>query len=157
MPSLEIICIGQSEPLDFSDLPFVVKAERELKSHRSPCPLFQQDFDKLTGCIYHVLDNCQPGCGTCFELLIRDWHDECGNSNGRDENVEFRNEYANGMKRMIERLLEDSPIGQVLFTTDYQFGPEPAQRFGPMTFAAFKDLYNAGHVRMNAAYLVTYS
>jgi hypothetical protein len=155
MPSLEIICIGQSEPLDFSDLPFVVKAERELKSHRLPSPLFQPDFDKLTSCIYHVLDNCQPECNTCFELLIRDWHDEAGNSNGRDENVEFRNEYANGMKRMIERLLEDSPVGQILFTTDYQFGPPEAQRFGPMTFTAFKDLYNAGHVRMNTAYLVT--
>lgn len=155
MPSLEIICIGQTEPLDFSDLPFVVKADRELKSHRAPQPLFQQDFDKLKGCIYHVLDNYHPGCGTCYELLVRNWYDEIGNSNGRDKNVEFRNEYSDGMKRLIEKLLEYSPIGQILFTTDYQFGPEEAQRFGPMTFDVFKDLYNVGRVRMNAAYLIT--
>ena len=155
MPSLEIICIGQSEPLDFSGLPFVVKADRELKSYRSPAPLFQPDFDRLTGCIYHVLDNCQPACCTCYELLVRDWYDEGGNSNGRDENIEFGDQYADGMKRLLEALLASSPSGQILFTTDYQFGPAEAERCGPMTFATFKDLYNAGEVRMNAAYLIT--
>jgi hypothetical protein len=58
---------------------------------------------------------------------------------------------------MLEELLNSSPVGQVLFTTDYQFGPEEAERFGPLLFAAFKQLYNAGKVRMNAAYLITAS
>ena len=154
MPSLEIICIGQQEPSDFSDLPFRVTADKELVSHRSPDPLFQSDFNGLRGCIYHVLDGSSP---TCYDLLVRDWYDEHGNTNEADENVEFREEYAGAVKRMLEELLDSSPVGQVLFTTDYQFGPEEAQRFGPLTFAEFKGLYNAGEVRMNAAYLITAS
>src|SRR5207237_8518459 len=139
---------------DFSSLPFKVRAEKELVSHHSTNSLFQSDFDRLRGYIYHVLDGSTL---TCYELLVRDWYDEHGNSNGADENVEFREEYAGAVKRMLEELLNSSPVGQVLFTTDYQFGPEEAERFGPLLFAAFKQLYNAGKVRMNAAYLITAS
>src|ERR1700750_1934075 len=146
MPSLEIICIGQQEPSDFSDLPFRVKAGKELVSHRSPNPLSQSDFDRLEGCIYHVLDGSSP---TCYDPLVRDWYGEHGNSNGADENVEFREEYSGAVKGMLEELLGSSPVGQVLFTTDYQFGPEEARRFGPLSFAEFRRLYNAGKVQMN--------
>lgn len=152
MPSLEIICIAQREPSDFSDLPFTVKAETRLVSHRRPEPLFQSDFDGLHGCIYHVTDGQSP---TCYDLLVRAWYDEQGNPSGGDENVEFREEYAGAVKRMLEELLRASPVGQVLFTTDYQFGPEDARRCGPLSFAEFAEPYNAGQVRMNTAYLIT--
>lgn len=153
MPSLEIICINQQEPSDFSQLPFTVKSKKELVSHRTPTALFQFDFDKLNGCIYHILD----GEGsTCYDLLVRDWYDSEGNLNG-DENIEFRDEYAIAMKEMIKELLSSSPVGQILFTTDYQFGPEETQKFGPMLFAEFQELYSAGKVRMNASYLITAS
>lgn len=154
MPSLEIICINQQKPSDFSQLPFIVEAEKELVSHRTPAPLFQLDFDKLSGCIYHLLDGNSP---TCYDLLVRDWYDSEGNSNSRDDNVVFRDEYAAVLKRVLEELLSSSPVGQILFTTDYQFGPEVTQRFEPMPFVEFQELYNAGKVRMNASYLVTAS
>ena len=154
MPSLEIICIDQQEPTNFSNLPFRVKAEKELVSHRRPDPLFQLDFERLRGCIYHILDGSSP---TCYDLLVRDWYDKQGNPNGADENVEFRDEFAQAMKQVLEQLLASSPIGQILFTTDYQFGPTEVQRHGPLSFAEFKELYNAGKVRMNAAYLITAS
>src|SRR6184192_1309033 len=54
MPSIEIVCVGQKSPADFSDLPFAVEASRELRSHRSPKALFQADFDHLNGCMYHL-------------------------------------------------------------------------------------------------------
>jgi hypothetical protein len=54
MPSIEIVCIGQLEPSDFIRLPFAVRSGSELKSDRRPKPLFQEDFDSLKGCIYHL-------------------------------------------------------------------------------------------------------
>ncbi|MBW4638338.1 MAG: hypothetical protein KME05_08890 [Gloeocapsa sp. UFS-A4-WI-NPMV-4B04] len=154
MPSLEIICINQQEPSDFSQLPFIVEVEKELGSHRIPAPRFQLDFDKLSGCIYHLLDGNSP---TCYDLLVWDWRDSEGNCNGRDESVVFKDEYAAALKGVLEKLLSSSPVGQILFTTDYQFGPEVTQRFEPMPFVEFQELYNAGKVRMNASYLVTAS
>ena len=154
MPSLEIICIDQEEPIDFSHLPFTVKAEKQLISHRKPAPLFQPNFDKLNGCIYHLLDGAGP---TCYDLLVRDWYDEVGNLKDTDENIEFRDEYTFAVKEMLEELISASPVSQILFTTDYQFGPETTQKYGHVTFAEFKELYNDGKVRMNASYLITAS
>ena len=152
MPSLEIICVNQSEPSDFSHLPFTVKAGRELISHRRPTPFFQDDFDKLKGCIYHLLDE---GGVTAYDLLIRDWYNEDGNSNGLDDNVEFREEYASSVKIMLNQLLSSSPVQQILFTTDYQFGPKTVERHEPMSFAEFWQLHETGEVRMNASYIIT--
>jgi hypothetical protein len=151
MPSLEIICIDQPEPSDFSHLPFRVKAEKELVSHRSPKPLFQADFDRLAGCIYHLLDDGP----TAYDLLVRDWYDDEGNSNGLDDNVEFMDEYASPVKEMLEQLLQASPVGQVLFTTDYQFGPKGIEKHGPMSLMEFWDLHEVGKVQMNSSYLIT--
>jgi len=53
MPSVEIICLRQVEPLQFDSLPFAVEAESMLISHRLPSH-FQSDFDQLSGCIYHL-------------------------------------------------------------------------------------------------------
>lgn len=94
-------------------------------------------------------------CFTCYHLLKRDWYDEHGNDNGLDENIEFREEYEASMIQMLEELLLASPVSQILFTTDYQFGPEVAQRNEVISFATFKELYNAGKVRMNASYLIS--
>src|SRR5438132_9197480 len=105
MPSLEIICIAQIEPSDFSNLPFTVKSEKKLISHRSPNPLFQSDFDRLHGFIYHVSDGQSP---TCYGLLVRNWYGEQGNASDVDENVEFREEYAGAMNQMLEELLRYS-------------------------------------------------
>jgi hypothetical protein len=44
MPTIEIVCVAQTEPLDFSNLPFAIIAENKLSSHRG---LFQSDFNKL--------------------------------------------------------------------------------------------------------------
>ena len=51
MPTIEIVCVAQTEPLDFSNLPFAIIAENKLSSHRG---LFQSDFNKLQWCIYHL-------------------------------------------------------------------------------------------------------
>ena len=149
MPSLEIICIDQDEPISFSNLPFDLEAESSLRSHRSPKPLFQADFDKLQGCIYHVLER---GGTTVYELLKRDWYNPDGSTNGREENVEFLPEIAPSIYEVLQILLANSPASRILFTTDYQFGPEIVQRFGPMSLEAFWKLHNSGCLRMNSLY-----
>src|SRR5262245_55372349 len=103
MPSVEIICIGQPEPSDFSDLPFAVAAENRLKSHRSPEPLFQPDFDQLQGCIYH-LGNPRlkkpdaRGAYTTSDLLIDWW-----------ELIHFKPRYVRHVQRLLRELLAASP------------------------------------------------
>ncbi len=151
MPSLEIICINQAEPSNFSYLPFKVVAEKQLISHRGSSSLFQADFDQLEGCIYHLLDEKRV---TAYWLLVRDWYYK-GNSNGRDYNVEFIDEVSLPVKDMLQQLLLASPVGQILFTTDYQSGPETVERHGPLPFAEFCQLHNEGAIRMNASYLIT--
>ena len=51
MPTIEIVCVGQTRPSTFDGFPFAVRAEGQLVSHRA---LFQPDFDALQGCIYHL-------------------------------------------------------------------------------------------------------
>jgi hypothetical protein len=154
MPSIEVICVNQLEPIYFIDLPFRVQAEKELIAHRSPYPLFQSDFDGLKGCIYHLLEE---GGITAYELLERDWYDDDGNSNGLEDNLEFIEEVAPYVHSMLETLLKSSPVKQVLFTSDYQFGPKPAKRFAPIPFAKFWELHDIGKIRMNAAYWINAS
>ncbi len=148
MPSLEIICLNQLEPSNVSHLPFIVEAEAKLVSHRSPKPLFQADFDQLKGCIYHFLD----GGVTAYDLLKRDWYHGDDNS---DDNVEFIEEYAPSVKEFLQQLLAVSPVGQILFTTDYQFGPDSGEKYGPLSFDEFWKMHDAGKIKMNHSYLVT--
>ena len=154
MPSIEVICVDQIEPICFTGLPFQVEAGKELISHRSPYPLFQSDFNELKGCIYHLLE--EEGI-TAYELLKRDWYDDHGNSNGLEDNLEFVEEVAPYVHSILEILSKSSPVKQLLFTSDYQFGPKPAKRFAPIPFSKFWELHDTGKIRMNAAYLITAS
>lgn len=151
MPSIEIICINQEEPFDCSSFSFPVETGTELVSHRTPSTLFQSDFDDLEGCIYHLLDGEGP---TAYNLLKQDWYNEKGNSNGLDENVEFRDEYKDSVKFLLDTLLLSSKTGQILFTSDYQFGPAKAIRVGPVSISEFWNLHDAGEIRMNASYSI---
>ncbi len=151
MPSIEIISINQKEPTDCSSFPITVEIGGDLVSHRTPSPLFQSDFDELEGYIYHVLDGEGP---TACNLLKQDWYDEEGNSNGLDENIEFIDEYKDSVKLLLDKLLHSSKTGEILFTSNYQFGPKKAIRVGPMSILDFWNLHDAGKLRINASYYV---
>jgi hypothetical protein len=69
--------------------------------------------------------------------------------------VEFRDEYKDSIKLLLDGLLVSSKSGQILFTSDCQFGPEKAFRVGPVSISEFWDLHDAGKVRMNALYSIT--
>jgi hypothetical protein len=140
MPSVEIICVNQLEPIDYSNVPFRVYAENELVSHRTPSPLFQADFDNLKGCIYHL---CQhpKGAYTAGGLLTQWW-----------DILHFKDDYSPYIKQMLQELLEASPIKRLVFTSDYQFGPDEKRYKRPITLARFWEIHDAKKLRVNALY-----
>lgn len=149
MPSIEIVCIGQAAPSDFSDLPFAVAAENRLKSHRSPEPLFQTDFDPLQGCIYHLgsprLKNPNaPGAYTASDLLTDWW-----------EGIHFKPEYVPHVRRLLCELLAASPEERLLFTSDYQFGPKMRRYRRPLTLETFWKRHGTKRLHTNALYPLT--
>jgi hypothetical protein len=155
MPSIELICINQKEPVTFPDAPFSIIGEDRLVSHRVPSPLFQSDFNALSGCIYHLgdpdlHDRPKQGVFTAYDLLS----EQC---RSQDETVflEFNEEYVPFMKNLIQRLLHESPIGKVLFTSDYQFGPRDAQRYGVILSEGFWALHNTRKLRFNTSYEIS--
>lgn len=152
MPSLEIICIGQTRARDFSFLPFHVEAERERLSHRGANSLFQSDFDALSGCIYHLGGSClrfpsvrKRHAYTAADLCTEWW--DC---------IHFKPRYRLGVAILLDTLLNDSPEGRLLFTSDYQFGPTETRRFQrPLTPMSFWRRHDAGLLRTNAAFTLT--
>jgi hypothetical protein len=150
MPSIEIVCVGQAEPLEFGPLSFALIADSRLVSHRRPKPLFQSDFDQLTGCMYH-LGNPDLRSGSrrrpffAYDLL---------SETSQDSAIffEFAGEHRPDAVRVLSALLAASPEGRLLFTTDWQFGPENSERYPPVTLQGFWRLHDERRLRLNAAY-----
>ena len=156
MPSLEIVCVDQEEPLRFApfEWAFALEAERGLVSHRSPRPLFQPDFDTLNGCLYHLgsprlRDPEASGAYTAFELLH--WID----ATFEEGALILRPEFAAPAFDLLGRLLRTSPVGRAVWTSDYQFGPPEVLRFTPpLSLARFQQMHDVGEVRLNALYIL---
>lgn len=149
MPSIEIVCIGQLEVSDFNNLPFRLFAGDRLVSHRSPRPLFQPEFDTLQGCIYHL---CNPDRGyTAYHLLTagpeeeeleREWW----------TGIYFLPAFAPSVRMILAELLNASPVGKVVFTSDYQFGPKVRRYKRSLTLERFWELHDTRKLHMNALY-----
>ncbi len=138
MPSIEIICLEQAEPLNFVGLPFEVYAEKELKSHRKPTPLFESDFDQMSGCIYHIV---QERGGWNAGDLLSEW-----------DVLHFLDDYSSYVHKLLEVLLEASPVHRLIFTSDYQFGPDVRRYKRPRTLAKFWEAHDANKLWLNALY-----
>jgi hypothetical protein len=152
MPSIEIICIGQDQPRAFSDLPFAVLAERELVSHRSPAPLWQSDFDRVTGCIYHLGNPSLRGAEPDRVFFAYDLLSELSKTPQAPFQLEFAVEYQESVHLVLAELLSDSPHGKALFTSDWQFGPPPYRHPSPLSLNEFWGLHSVGQLRLNALY-----
>jgi len=155
MPSIELVCIKQEIPTDFSGFPFTLIGEDRLFSHRVPSPLFQSDFDRLQGCIYHLggpktLDNSNRGYFTAYDLLS-----EVCRSQENSVFLEFKKDFLPFLKNIIQTLMKDSPVGIVLFTSDYQFGPKKPQRYGAVSYKNFWDLHETHKLRFNTSYEIS--
>ncbi len=151
MPTIEVVCVAQGEPLDVSSLPFAVLAENKLLSHRA---LFQSDFDKLQeGCIYHLgnpsLRGDKDGLFWAYELIS-----EAIAEQDEEDCLKFNDEFVLHVKKMLSLLLVASPVGQITFSSDWQFGTEDVQRFEAITEEKFWEMHDACNLRFNAFYKI---
>ena len=155
MPSIEIACVGLRQNRKPPQTTFDIAFEVGLVSHRSPSR-FQSDFDQTAGSIYHLGNPGQntgrSGAFTAYELLS----DEC---HAQDPPVflEFAQSHVPSLKELLLWLLESSPDGLLLFTSDYQFGPDDVARFGPITADEFWMFHDSRRLRMNALYSIARS
>ncbi len=151
MPSVELICVGQILPLNLVVTAFCVDSETPLRSHR-PRPIWKSRFEKLDGFMYHLggpdylNPNSEPTFFTASDLLLFEKPSRCSH-------FKFRPEYASDVRSLMERLLEASPEGRIIFTTDYQLGPKRPRAYKrPYTLDRFWDTHDRWKLRLNAWY-----
>jgi hypothetical protein len=151
MPSIEIACIGLDTLLEPPTTSFALIFEAGLKSHRSPDPRFQRDFDELSGSLYH-LGNPQFAGTNTGAFLAYDVLSEASRHAEPTSFLEFAPEHRDSARKLLSWLLQISPEGRLLFTSDWQFGPEGSHRFPPTSLAEFWRLHNAHELQLNSAY-----
>jgi|SRR5579863_3931525 len=154
MPSIELACIDQSIPIDFSNLAFAVESENRVRSHRE---LFTSILNQLNGCIYHLgnpdLKHDDEGrIFFAYDLLSRRCKDELPASF-----LEFDNSYTSSIKDMFVELLDASPAKKLVFLTDWQFGPTTVTIGGELSFDKFWKMHDALELRLNGLYPVARS
>ena len=151
MPSIEIAVIGLVKPVAPPPTSFLVVYEAGLKSHRVPSR-FQSDFDRISGSLYHLGNpGLSVGGGAFFasDLLSPESHE--GDSSSF---LEFAQPHVASVHALLDWLLRNSPDGNLLFTSDWQFGPEDTQRLGPVSLSGFWRLHDSRKLMLNAAYPV---
>ena len=150
MPTIEIVCLEQKEPLDFPNISFAVEAENEVISHRG---LFYEEFKKLDGCIYHLgsPDVRRRINGAFYAAELLDWKVEALEG-GR---LKFSPQFIGDIQQMFNTLLEASPQHRLIFSSDYQFGPEQTRRYQrPLRLETFWRKHDAGKLWLNARYFL---
>ncbi len=150
MPSIEIICEDQESPVEFYDLPFAVEADKELISHRYPSR-FQAQFDKMKGCIYHLgnPEKKEPqssGFYFASELLDEEF------MHGDEGALKFSEQYRNSVQSFMQRLIDLSPKHRLVFTCDYQFGPEMTIAGAEILLTEFWEKHDQNQLQMNSIY-----
>jgi hypothetical protein len=151
MPSIEIACIGLERPASVEAQGFDVEAERGLVSHQAQSR-FRKDFDALAGCLYHLGHSSRrdPSLGrafTAYELLSPACRDPFPPSI-----LEFAANHVAEIRAVLAAIVAASPEGRALFTSDWQYGPEWAHRFGPVTLDEFWSLHGMRALYLNTAY-----
>jgi hypothetical protein len=153
MPSIEIVCIQQKIPNFFGEIPFAIEAENEPLSHRNPS-LFDDDFKQMQGCVYHLgnpsLRQRSDRCFFAYELLS----EKCrGQKNSRF--LEFNVEFVPFIRCILTDLIKSSPLGQIVFTTDWQFGPKQTKPFDGVIPKEFWSLHDSHKLKFNSLYRIS--
>ena len=151
MPSIEIACIGCDVPAPIVADGFAVVSERGLRSHRVPSR-FQSDFDSLSGCLYHLGNPNLRGIGQRGPFFAYELLSEASREPFPPSFLEFAPAHVEEVRGVLSSILEASPVGQVLFTSDWQFGPDWTQRFGPVSLGDFWQLHGSRNLYLNSAY-----
>jgi hypothetical protein len=151
MPSIEIIAVGQSRPIEVDGYPFAVVADAELHSHRSPHPRFQEDFDRVSGIMYHLGNPSLKGdsAGRCFfayKLLSEE------SKKVEADFLEFASAFRPAAESMLAELIAESPTEALIFTSDWQFGPDWTKREPALPLSEFWKVHDSRRLLLNALY-----
>jgi hypothetical protein len=151
MPSIEIVAVGQSRPIKVDGFPFAVAVDAKLKSHRSPHSRFQEDFDHVSGIMYHLGNPSlkDESAGRCFFAykLLSDESKEV-----EAEFLELASPFRRAAEMMLVELIAQSPIGELIFTSDWQFGPDWTKREPALRLSEFWKLHDSRRLLLNALY-----
>ena len=132
---------------------FAVISDPERQSHRGPSPRFQDDFDRLGGVLYHLgnpeLVEDPDGLFFAYDLLS-----EASREASDKSFLELAPAHMHSVRVFLEWLLALSPAGQVLFTSDWQFGPSWTRRSEGLGLNEFWRLHDSKELLLNAAYLI---
>lgn len=151
MPSIEIVAVRQSQPIKVDGFPFAVVADAKLRSHRSPHPRFQDDFDRASGIMYHLGNPTlkSDSAGRCFfayDLLSEQ------SKKAEADFLEFAPEFRPAAEMMLAELIAESPAEELIFTSDWQFGPDWTKREPALALSEFWKLHDSRRLLLNALY-----
>ena len=152
MPSIELICVQQESKIEIENYSFTVEVSDKLESHRYPSR-FQNVFSKMQGCIYHLGSPCfkninQNGAFTAYELIDKDF------PTSEEDILKFLDIYIKDLKLLFSELLMASKNRNVIFTSDYQFGPDNDTYGGEMTLNYFWQQHDQNKLKLNGIYYI---
>ncbi|MEM9274569.1 MAG: hypothetical protein AAGA80_16645 [Cyanobacteria bacterium P01_F01_bin.143] len=149
MPTIEIISIGTETVPDlprFNQFAYIV--EPGVLSHRG---LFQDVLDKETGIIIHLANKELEGeeDGGWFAGGLMEWNDT------ENEPVVFQSHRFIDVVDLLQKLVEISPKNELIFLTDYQFGPEARTiKKELLTILEFIDYHQQKKLTYNTLYRI---
>jgi hypothetical protein len=151
MPSIEIVAVRQSRPIEVGGFPFAVVADHTLKSHRARNSRFQEDFDHVAGMMYHLGNPNLKGdsggrCFFAYKLLSEE------SKKVEAEFLQFAPAFRSAAEAMLQELIAESPVKELLFTSDWQFGPDWTKREAALRLNEFWLLHDSRRLLLNALY-----
>lgn len=148
MPTIEIVSVNaKALNLRQGDFNLTILEEDKLESHRG---LFYHYLLKQQGTIIHIGNpsikyNESEGY---FAGDIVDW------SFDLDTNFQFKQEFKDDIKRILEKAMDKSPENKIYFLTDYQFGPDKEVFDGFTDLAKLWGAHDSEGLLLNALYEV---
>ena len=167
MPTIEIVSIdSKGLNLNPEDFDVAIIEEKVLRSHRG---LFYDFLKKQNGVIIHIgnPEFKDSEIGDFFAGEIIDWEIENSeisipesetNSSFEDRGAnqqfkyKFLPKYKSDIENLLKKALESSPIKKVYLLTDYQFGPEKANKEIIYTINDLWTLHDNGGLMFNKLY-----
>src|SRR5690606_10801394 len=109
-------------------------------------------FAELRGSLYHLGRPSQrdPQLGKPFAAY--DLLSERCRETFPPSRLEFAPEHVAEVRTVLAAVVAASPVRSAWFTSDWQYGPEWAHRFGPLSLEEFWSLHALGTLYLNTAY-----
>jgi len=169
VPTIEIVSVNTWEfPLDQEDYSIAVIKENKLVSHRA---LFQDYLDHLQGVILHLgnhnyVDDKDHGF---FAGDLIDWDFEGKEilfpvfdkddkvkkpGTGQSQVFQFLSEYHVEINALLVQSFKQSPVGQVVFLTDFQMGPAKEMHVALETIDDLWRIHHSQGLQWNTAYII---